>query len=339
MAAGSSSINQWPEFGITSSVTVNGGVAHHDRLVGTEGLLATDRKDRHGELRGHRRQVFLSILPDGAKLSESRMHRAWQGVELGIVLPRRLVDLRRIAGELIPETVEIDTLTSRHETLHVRPAEIEMPEQRAAHDLVPRRNSGDWCIHHHQFLGLVGIAGRIGIGDHGSDVVPDDRRMIEAELHQDRTDVGGLRALVIAALRVGRQTYATQVRDHDRVISRKIGRQRRPHVAGVTEAMKQHDRRTLAANADMDRRAVGLHILRAERRRKAFHLRHRRQRHGERPKSADHDPEHLTSPAIRSPVGVRASLSSPPGQGTHSICRSCPAPRILVLGNRPPCGA
>src|SRR5258707_8041662 len=102
----------------------DGGVAHHDRLVGTKGLLATDREDWHGELRGHRRHVFLSILPDGAKLSESRMHRAWQGVELSIVLPRRLVDLRRIAGELIPETVEIDTLTSRHETLHVRPAEI-----------------------------------------------------------------------------------------------------------------------------------------------------------------------------------------------------------------------
>jgi hypothetical protein len=36
------------------------------------------------------------------------MHGAWQGVELGIVPPPRLIDLRRIAAELLPEAVEID---------------------------------------------------------------------------------------------------------------------------------------------------------------------------------------------------------------------------------------
>src|SRR6266436_1964268 len=36
------------------------------------------------------------------------MRCAWQGVELGIVLPCRLVDLRRITGELVPKAVEID---------------------------------------------------------------------------------------------------------------------------------------------------------------------------------------------------------------------------------------
>src|SRR5258707_2201795 len=116
---------------------IDRGVAHHDRLVTSKRLLATDCEDRHGELRTHGHHVVLRILPDGAKLSESRMHCAWQGVELGIVLPCHLVDLRRITGELIPKAVEIDALSSRHQTLHVRPAEIELPEQRATHGGIP----------------------------------------------------------------------------------------------------------------------------------------------------------------------------------------------------------
>src|SRR5258708_35192568 len=107
-----------------------------------------------------------------------------------------------------------------------------MPEQWPAHELNPRRNSGYWCVHHYQFLGLVGIAGRIGIGAHGSDVVPDDRRVIEAELRQDRTDVPGLRALALAPLRAGRQTHATQVRAPDSGSSRTTARPRRTQSAG-----------------------------------------------------------------------------------------------------------
>jgi hypothetical protein len=41
-----------------------------------------------------------------------------------------------------------------------------------------------------------------------------------------------------------------------------------PHVAGVAEAVQQHDRRPLAADSDVDRRAVRRNILDAKVRRK-----------------------------------------------------------------------
>jgi hypothetical protein len=51
--------------------------------------------------------------------------------------PRGLVDLRGVAGELVPEAVEIDALTPGDEPFGVRPAEGEMPEQGVAHEVVP----------------------------------------------------------------------------------------------------------------------------------------------------------------------------------------------------------
>ena len=59
-----------------------------------------------------------------------------------------------------------------------------------------------------------------------------------------------------------------QVRHDDGVIARKIGRHRRPHVAGLAIAVQQDDSRPAAAGAHMDRGAVGRDVLRAEPRRK-----------------------------------------------------------------------
>jgi len=39
----------------------------------------------------------------------------------------------------------------------------------------------------------------LGVGDHRADIVPNDRSPVEAERRQDGADVGGLRALVVAA--------------------------------------------------------------------------------------------------------------------------------------------
>ena len=40
--------------------------------------------------------------------------------------------------------------------------------------------------------------------------------------------------------------------------------ERRPHVAGVAEAVKQHDRGAVAADADVNGRAVGRNVLDVE---------------------------------------------------------------------------
>ncbi len=45
---------------------------------------------------------------------------------------------------------------------------------------------------------LTRLAGGTGIGDHGTDIVPDNGRPIDPRLGEDGPDVGRLRALVIA---------------------------------------------------------------------------------------------------------------------------------------------
>ena len=136
--------------------------------------------------------------------------------------PRGLVDLRGVAGELVPEAVEIDALASRDEPLGIRAAEGEMPEQGMAHEVVPGGDAGNRRIHHHQFSVCVGIAGGIGIGDHGAEIVPDDGRPIEAQVGEDGPDVGRLRALVIALGGMRGETHAAQVGHHHGMVSRKL---------------------------------------------------------------------------------------------------------------------
>ena len=47
--------------------------------------------------------------------------------------------------------------------------------------------------------------------------------------------------LVEAAGGIARQAHAAQVRHDHRVVARQVGRQRRPHVAGLAIAVQQHD--------------------------------------------------------------------------------------------------
>ena len=49
---------------------IGGGIAHDNRLGCSEGLLATDCKDRHGQLTHHRRLVVLDILGERKELGE-----------------------------------------------------------------------------------------------------------------------------------------------------------------------------------------------------------------------------------------------------------------------------
>jgi len=92
--------------------------------------------------------------------------------------------------------------------------------------------------------------------------VAHDVGALDAELVEDGADVAGLRPLVVAAGGVRGQAHATQVGHDDGVVLRELGGHRRPHVAGVAEAVDQHDRGPVAADADVDRR-VGVHHLRA----------------------------------------------------------------------------
>jgi hypothetical protein len=79
------------------------------------------------------------------------------------------------------------------------------------------------------------------------------------------------------------------------MITDKILGQRRPHVAGFAIAVQQNHGRARAADADMDRRAVGCDLLRPDFGRELA-LRSGRQRDGRGSESHDYEPEHLSSP-------------------------------------------
>src|SRR3546814_7729181 len=69
-------------------------------------------------------------------------HRAGHRIELRIMRARRFGETRRRGGEFIPEPIEVDSLPASDQSLHVRPAEAEMPEQRALQYLFPRTQIG-----------------------------------------------------------------------------------------------------------------------------------------------------------------------------------------------------
>ena len=65
-------------------------------------------------------------------------------------------------------------------------------------------------------------------------------------------DVAGLGLLVEAAGGLGGEAHAAQVRHDHGVVARQVGRQRRPHVAGLAIAVQQDYRRPGAAEAHMN---------------------------------------------------------------------------------------
>ena len=107
----------------------------------------------------------------------------------------------------------------------------------------------------------VGMLGGEGKADHVADIVGDEVGALDSELVEHAGDVAGLGLLVEAARRLRRQAEAAQVGNDDRVVAHQIGRHRRPHVAGLAIAVQQHDRRPLAADANVDGRAVGAQFL------------------------------------------------------------------------------
>jgi len=58
------------------------------------------------------------------------------------VLPRIFIDPLGVSGQLVPEAIEVDALSALHQTLLVRTPEIEVPQHRAANDVVPIADSG-----------------------------------------------------------------------------------------------------------------------------------------------------------------------------------------------------
>ncbi len=98
----------------------------------------------------------------------------------------------------------------------------------------------------------------------------------DLQLVQHLRDVQRLRFLLVSTLRMRRETHSSQIGNDDGVILHKHRCHRRPHVAGVTEAVQHHYGRTVAADTDVDYGAVGRNFLHVEARRKRLDLGRRR---------------------------------------------------------------
>ena len=134
-----------------------------------------------------------------------------------------------------------------------------MPEQRALEDLVPRSDARQRRVDHDPFGHALGILRGERIADHVADVVRDEVGLVDVERVHHRGDVGGLRSSCRSRLSgCDERPMPRRSGTIDGVVVRKRRRERRPHVAGVAKAVQQDDRRPLAADADMDRRAVRL---------------------------------------------------------------------------------
>ena len=169
-----------------------------------------------------------------------------------------------IGGEIVPEAVEIDLFAPFHEPFHVRPAEAEMPQQRALDDLLPRTDAWNRSVDQHHLADALGMFLGEGESHHIADVMGDDVGTIDLEPVKDSRDVLRLVHLGEAAGWVGRPPEPAQVGNNDRMIAHQLRGHRRPHVAGLTVTVKQDDRGPRSAHADVDHRAVGADLLRAE---------------------------------------------------------------------------
>src|SRR6266403_2370835 len=128
-----------PGVGHDGARDVAGGELHMIGHVLTEKLFGTDGQHRRSDLAvlGEQRLVVSGVLAECPKLLEGVVHRMRPCVQGSKVLPRVFIDPLGVCGQIVPEAIEVDALPALHQTLLVRTPEIEVPQHRAANDVVP----------------------------------------------------------------------------------------------------------------------------------------------------------------------------------------------------------
>ena len=103
---------------------IGGSGAHDDGHGRPERLFPADRQDRHRQLAlGKQCLIVERVLIERGELRKAGMHGAGPGVQLGVMLPRRFVELLRIGREFVPEAIEIDALATCNQPLGIRASE------------------------------------------------------------------------------------------------------------------------------------------------------------------------------------------------------------------------
>ena len=130
--------------------------------------------------------------------------------------------------------------------------------------LVPVADARQRRVHHDPARDAARKLRRERVADHVADVVRDEIGLLDLQMIEHAGDVERLVLLRVARVRMRRKPHAAKIRRDDRVILHEHRGERRPHVAGIAEAVQQEDGRTLAADAHVQRRAVGRDLFGAE---------------------------------------------------------------------------
>ncbi len=174
--------------------------------------------------------VVCGVLGKGLEVLEAGVHGPGLGVLGGVKGAGGFVGLPGVAGEVVPDAVEVDALAAGDEAVLVRALEREVPEAMVLDDVVPRGNAGDGSVHDDEALDLVGIEGGVGVRDHDADIVLADAGAVVTEGGDDGADVGGLGFLVVAGGGERGAADAAEVGDDDRVVLDEFGGERAPGV-------------------------------------------------------------------------------------------------------------
>jgi hypothetical protein len=99
--------------------------------------------------------------------ASERSPRAWYiSIERRIVLALCLVEALGMERELVPEPVEINTLTARDQAFHIRAAEAEVPHARILNDLLPGLYSWKRRVDWYEASDPVRVSSGEGITNH-----------------------------------------------------------------------------------------------------------------------------------------------------------------------------
>src|ERR1700732_588395 len=101
-------------------------VAHDHCLQWTKRLLSAHSEYGHGQLHFLEDFVVLRILRKSGELSEPSPHPTRLCIGGRKKVSRGLIGLGGIGGEIIPNAIKVDALTTGHKPFGVGPVKVEM---------------------------------------------------------------------------------------------------------------------------------------------------------------------------------------------------------------------
>src|SRR6516162_8064214 len=236
------------------------GAAHVDcgkrnfcRKAGAIGMITTNGQDRHRQLAlGKEFLVVDRILGECGELSaECVMDGAGASIKCGVMIASLLVDAGGICRKFIVEAVEQNALPAGYKALHIRTAEVEVPNLWDFQLVVPMTDAGETSDHPDPFRHTLGIECRKGIAYHIANVVSDEGDFLDSHLIEDCSHVPSLGGLFVTAFGMGGQAHTTEIRDDDSVVFDQWFGERYPHISRVAEAMQQEHRRALTIDPNI----------------------------------------------------------------------------------------